>query len=1279
MKYLIYILYKMSYPESLDNTKSLETLLFKKEYAQLYLPKRKQLEFVNESTLDSVILKENLLTLHSHQLFVKNLINPDTPYTRLLLKHSTGTGKTIAAISITMQFIKYYQLQHNLTESSGYSNTPYIYIIGFSKQIFQKELLKRPEFGFITKEEIAELKKLRYLADVGSQRDKEIYSEYESRIKKRLSKKNKGGFFKFFGYKEFFNRLFIFSKKYAAKVNNDVQLSEDQILNGLKTKDVMINFELLDTFVNSIVICDEIHNVYNSSEINNYGIALKMLMNIFDIPEFMGILNEERIKIYRNSILRVLFMSATPINNSPTEIIDLLNLLIPLNRLPNQKRLDKNDFFEDNRNLKPDALEKISKLVRGYVSYLRDDNPKYFPEKIFEGESLTIPDALLKNRVSFYSGTTIPYIKFVRCPMSEYHQLTYDKIYTGSLPPDGQSLMDIVLPNPGLIGDNTIGLFKTKDIKYNLINATQTWKDTNKISIDKMPNTNIYMITGEFMRYENLKYFSTKYVEMLDAIFDNLLNDKGKIIISHQYVKMSGALFIQEVLRRNGILDDYANPTDDTLCSKCGRIKSSHVDSNHDFMPARFVMYYGDIDKQTLDKTLDKFKNVENTNGYYYRILVGSKIINEGIDFNSIQNIWIMNVPANIPTLLQILGRGIRKNSHLDLPIEKRKVRIKIFVSSNRKKQDLTYEERKYFEKSQDYLVIQQIEKIFNENAIDAVIHRSIIMPQGQNKDDDLGSLYFEPSSVFGKKWDEIINHNAIINNKELSLSTFNAFYANDEISLLLYCIKRLFIEQSPIWTFDDLITSIKNPPFELHVNPALFLDDDIIIALNILTNYQLYDNNVSIDTYQMSKSKDIDKTARKLLDRYDKKILISNIDHVIVFIEGYYCLFPLNYPSSSDVDVDKMISNLGINSSIAANPDIDFDNWYRVHSSSNKSIFRVTKYLKTSNISYNQMKYKFYNQFRSYTVEELPTSVEVYDVDFHSKLIEDSIKYAFSILTNSTLVFSELHEFYFKMLYFYDRLDLILFANHLEDTKLIEHYKKYITDADLKIDVYDKNNHDHDIEVIAQYKYNPFLMSSILKSGSTRTFNINRLNNFLGNRAKQNDDNITKVYSNMLPVGHFLNSSLEGNTMLSVPKIYLPDLESKSYPWFRAYDFVQQQKVPDIENEIIIGYYEKNPTGIDIKFKLRPPNHKIVMHDDSRLIERGSACNTRKKEDLIKIYHDLGMSGIDQDNINIKSICNDIKLELMNREMKERRKVKHDENYKRIRWFYLHYEIQSF
>src|SRR5690606_36348576 len=97
---------------------------------------------------------------------------------------------------------------------------------------------------------------------------------------------------------------------------------------------------------------------------------------------------------------------------------------------------------------------------------------------------------------------------------------------------------------------------------------------------------------------------------------------------------------------------------------------------------------------------------------------------------------------------------------------------------------------------------------------------------------------------------------------------------------------------------------------------------------------------------------------------------------------------------------------------------------------------------------SYDQTKFRFYWQYRNTPVEKIPVSVEFYDLNFHARLIEDCIRYAFTVMTNSRVPFSELHEFYFRMLYFYDRLDLVLFADQLPEP-MQEEYAPYILPPD--------------------------------------------------------------------------------------------------------------------------------------------------------------------------------------------------------------------------------------
>lgn len=1260
-------------------------VLFQKEFAQLRIPADRPKCCNNPSYLDDAIAKDGKMFALPQQQFVRNFLSPHTKFKRILCKHDTGTGKTNTALWTAMEFIRYYRTEYELREQE---NTPSVFVIGFSKQIFHRELLKRPEFGFVSKEEIAELKRLRYLSETGSSGDRSALSEYESKLKKRFGKKSWGGFFKFMGYKEFFNKLFLFSETDTEAVS-----SEEYILESIAAGKIGVNLELLDTFRNSLVICDEIHNVYNSLEINNYGIALRVLFNVYDIPDVMNAYvdldgrttGKNRIAELRNSQLRVIFLSATPVNNSPTEIVDALNLFVPQSELPNQKKLLKEDFFVDARSLKPDALKRIAELVRGRISFLRNQNPKYFPKKRIHGER--IRSDFKKSGKPEY----LPYLKFIRCEMSALHYHTYQNVMSeGTLPPDGQSLIDMVFPGP----DEDMGLYRSKDLQYEL-RSSEDWK--SKAEVESVSSDSGTFISGEYMQRDKLEKYCTKYTYLLDELLRNLREGSGKVLLVHQYVKMSGIMFIREMLLRNGYIEGDSGPVDSTLCVHCGERMHSHTVGKHDFLPARFLVYYGEMDATEKNRVVDRFTSADNVNGDNFRILLGSKAINEGVDLNAIQNLYVLSAPANIPTLLQILGRTIRDRSHLLLPPEKRLVNIYIVVSSIPGKRTLSYEENKYYENLMDYLVIQQLERVLNQEAMDSVLFRDVIFPVSLNKlsesEADLGTLYFDTSAAFGKKWQQICNHTRELTLKDVSLKTFNPFYSSEEISMITYIIKRLFIEQSQAWKYDDLWEAVRTPPFDIHSNTLLFQEENFTVALcNLCPEY--FNQTEGAGIAQLS------KMFSRLFDANDNTIVHYGVECKIFSRGKYLILLPLlNKIRSQD---EYSLQMLGVHSDVLQGAPIsEPDCWYRRDYVHKPLSVNITKSLRTANVSYQQMKLKFYHTYRDTSIDAIPTSVELYDLDFHVNLVEDIIRYVFHIYTDPKMKFSEMHDFYFKILYFYDRLDMILFADQVIGTKLESIYEKYIQKGG-KIS-YGLHAKTPERKVLKEDNgYNTFLMSSMDKSNYE--FNLDRLNQFLGKHpdqpSKKSDKpdkkpkthNLKKVFAYLLPIGHFLTGNADSNQIqqASIPKIYIPLSESERTTnpksetpevWKRAIEFLPEPETGEVENDNIIGYYEKNPIGIDLKFKLRPPVHKIVQHEDSRMIERGSACNTRHKEDLENIARSLGLSVTS--DMGIKELCNSIKLELMRLEMDSRRKWNHlsrEEKYKhkRIRYFYLHFEAQQ-
>jgi hypothetical protein len=1177
---------------NIDDKNILSDILSRKEFYALknrrkYIPEKNILPlFMIEDELN----KGNNLQYHSYQLFVQNFINVNTPYTRLLMKHSTGSGKTIGGIGIAMNFIKYYRKE----ELSGVPSDSIgsIYIIAFegARKAFQKDLLRFPYFGFATRQELIYWDKLRLQSMSNIQSDIDKAYDYGNKIKKRISNRKGNGFFKFIGYKALVHRLLLSEESLS-------NMTEEDIISKLKSGKIKTNQTMLDGFKNSLIICDEIHNVYNSLQKNNWGVALQIILDNDDST-------------------RAVFMSATPINNNPSEIVDLLNLL-----LPSKSQIVKKDFF-DKKVLKPDALDKLRKLSIGRVSYLIDKNPVFFPSRSFIG----------------YKIKGIKYLKFVRCVLNKKHHQAYIEAYnteSKTLSQDSRYVMDFILPNPN---NSKKGLYKSSELK-NIFTAEQKWKTDNNIDIiNNIP-------TGEFLQHSNLKNVSNKYFTMLSDIITLIKNKQGKIMIYHNYVNMSGVLFIQEILLKNGIIDEYMGSAMNTLCSLCGEQRKNHDSNkelivstkkeNHTFSPVRFVIVHSELDKNTTEKSIDKYNRASNSMGEEFMILVGSRVIKESYDLKAIRNMMIMDRPDNIPTLIQIMGRAVRKNSHMTLPINMHQVFVSIYTSSL-PGGDLSYEEIKYKEKVSDYEVIQSIEKIFHENAIDAIINHDIVKNGLEN--DDLGDIDFTPSLIQTK-------NNNTFTPSTLNLSTFNAYNSQTEIDLITYIIKRAFLESSTVWKWDDLLVFVKEPTFNVEYDTTLINENNVVISLSRLLWIQ---NAEIINPYIEENSTKID-IIDKLFDPIEKRIVMADGSmSVIKQIGLFYMLLPL---------VDNNVK-------------ISIDLPYRMNIINDDSNSSIVEYLENAsvNFNYNDKRFNFITKYKDVPIEYLFDVICDYGIDFHVKFIEDSISYIFNSLTDWNTDKSDFHSFYFKMLYYYDIIGLVVFADTAKEFiyKLYEPYiikndfveeKKSLIIEDVK---YDEISTDIDkrnlINLIsrniskASCDWCPQITKDLYEYSLSKS-----LERFTIIKKKKPTKNIVKNKANILPIGHFLQK---------YPRFYIPDKG-----WFDSPEYLID-KNNWIENPIIIGYNVKSKTGISVKFKLRKPIQQIKIHKDARLIEKGSICSTKSKSYLLKLCKILNINI--EHKLSVIKICVELKTRLMYLELIERSRGT------LIKFFYSHFEVND-
>lgn len=1037
------------------------------------------------------------LRLGVQQLFVTRWMDPNHQKQILFMKHDTGSGKTIGSLSAAASYIEMYR---KLIGGS-------IIIVGFQKNTFINEMLSKPDLGFITHFQYDRLMQLKTKADRGIELFQQEYKNYRVWLKKQIASSRFGGVVKFFGYKELGNILY----------NDKGQ----------------INQTLLDLFENSFVICDEIHNVYNSLEQNNYGETLQTIFDYFHNT---------------NKPIKILLMSATPINNKPSEIVDLLNLLVPT-RLRGGKLLEKVDFFHD-ETLKAGALDRIRALISGYFSFYINNDPALTPTYRITGDPM------------HYGRKKISYLRFVKCKPGAEQVKILRKF--ARIPIDGHGMLDIVFPD---------GIYTNQDIEAIAVKSS-AWKSQHELD---------YADTafGNILALQNLPRWSGKYYKMVQDVIAHTKIDAGKLMLSHEYVHGTGVKLIAEILRTNGFIGVGSVPAANTRCVVCSIAKSTHAASGHEFIPARFAVIHGEIPNKNIKTAITKYNAPANDRGHNIKILIASKMIREGYNFTSVRGLWVMHSPPNISALIQLMGRPIRRYSHVTLPVEDRNVEIRIYVTTGG---TADYMNRKYYTKIEEYKVIQRIERVIHESAVDSDMYIEEISKSFNNT--GLGPLKY---AVKRRPRKYRVND-----------YMYNIFYGDWEIHEISRLIMSLF-SRTPVWSYANLWKQVRNSPFLMNVDPASFSEENFIIALYKLVYGDDYDVNPTL-------------------------IVINGVKYRISYASGLYILFPARDISKPSAFGENVAHLRGL-------PDMDYNTWLSYNMIENFGKIDITNKLKTLNISYTEMKRKFYEKFRDVDFQRIPLETEIYSIDFHIKFIEEAIGYVFNLLTGK-IGRSEYHYFYFKMLHFYKQIELIIYASELP-TEYFAMYKDYISDRD---------------------PGNNFLMTTISNSSSIPSFEIKGIESFLTRK-------INKVPARLLPVGHFLRKEVDAHV---VPRLYKPS------GWYEEPEFSKDYPIRR-ENDIIVGFYQKNDSGINPKFKLRNPRHKIKQHSDYRLIEKGVVCATKKKSEIIKIAKQLGVDTVGSNN----DVCNRIKINLMSRELKERNKYRKGLLKEPVRWFYLIFEAQ--
>jgi hypothetical protein len=693
---------------------------------------------------------------------------------------------------------------------------------------------------------------------------------------------NASQYYKIMSYKTFYKKVLgeriVEKKVIEGKMKTTYKKTEE----GEYERD--IGMDVLHSLNNTLLIVEEAHNLTGNK--NTYGEAL--------------------MKILKNSInLKIILLTATPMKNSADDIIDLINFI-----RPHDSPIEREKIFTSEKNhtmqLKSNGLEYLKKMTRGYVSHLRGADPMTFAEKIEMGDK---PKGLIFTRIT-------------RCYMDKfqleaYHEAKKQAIEDAdALDRKSEAVANFVFPGLDESRKKLIGLYGREGLNtlrnqlknhYEKINELIAKDILGLKKADKELiniNENTKNITGGILKKEYLKNFSTKFHQAIEDLESNLYaNSKdsqkeARTGFVYSNLVKTGIQIFQEVLNMNGYLEYDENKNnyqikDDTICYYCGINHKEHSDKDetHNFAPSTYLVVTGQASEENAEvipednkKIITKvFNHIDNKEGKNIKLILGSKVMNEGISLANVYTAQILDVYFNFGRVDQVVGRAIRWCSHYNLMNETNvypKVKLYKYAVSL-EGNELSTEEELYQKAEMKYLLIKKVERALKEVAIDCALNKTgnmfkeeyeeynkcevpnksmenTLIRQGDKSEInvcpakcDFENCYYEcDDKLLNKKYYDPHRHMyKNLKSSELDYSTFTTNLARSEIEFAKKRIKELYMTNY-VYNLKTIIDYVKDtyPKDKKDLFDEFFvqkgLDELIPITENDFNNFKdiIYD-----------------------------------------------------------------------------------------------------------------------------------------------------------------------------------------------------------------------------------------------------------------------------------------------------------------------------------------------------------------------------------------------------------------------------------------------------
>lgn len=492
--------------------------------------------------------------------------------------------------------------------------------------------------------------------------------------------------------------------------------------------------QIKENYSNKIFILDEVHNIRILSE-NDLRLVYSQLFRLFHTAEN----------------LKIIFLTGTPMKDSPEEIASLMNLLLPLDRqLPLGSDFINEYLIKDpdgTFRIKPEKQTKLKSYFKGKVSYLRE-----------------LQSQINTEYIGAYLGG-LKYIKVYPDIMSPFQTEAYLSAYnndtgggrTESFYSGSRQASLFVFPD-GSYGSKGFKRYIEKKKVMMLENKGKEYIDYRL----KPELVDAIIGANTEQSLQKLEIFSSKYAS---AIRNILLAENKNCFVYFEFVEGSGAILFSKILELFGFTRSKGK-------DKRKKLRYAII-TNRTTGPAE------------VRRVMNIFNSPDNLYGDYIKVIIGSGVLKEGFTLKNIQEIFIMTPFWNYAEIEQAKARGIRMFSHDDLINQGVDVTVNIYqyVSIPKGQENKSIDLEMYVVSERKDVSIKRMERLMKEACFDCGFNYSRnVLPwdKDYSRECDYMKCLYPCDGLYN------------INDRN-DYSTYQLYYNDGAKQELLYEIKSLF------------------------------------------------------------------------------------------------------------------------------------------------------------------------------------------------------------------------------------------------------------------------------------------------------------------------------------------------------------------------------------------------------------------------------------------------------------------------------------------------------